>query len=124
MRQSTYDAIVVGSGITGGWAAKEFTEAGLNTLVLEAGRSIDPATDYVEHEPAWNFRYRGLGDRKTLAQRQPVQRTCYACDEAAAKFFVDDVDNPYSTVDGKPAPPWYRRSSPSRQSWFMSLRAV
>jgi len=102
MRQSPYDAIVVGSGITGGWAAKELTEAGLNTLVLEAGRAIDPATDYVEHEPAWSFRYRGLGDRKTLAQRQPVQRTCYACDEAAAKFFVDDVDNPYSTADAKP----------------------
>jgi choline dehydrogenase-like flavoprotein len=102
VRQSTYDAIVVGSGITGGWAAKELTEAGLNTLVLEAGRSIDPATDYAEHEPSWNFRFRGLGNRKNLAERQPVQRTCYACDEAAAKFFVDDVDNPYSTPDGKP----------------------
>ncbi len=102
MKQGTYDAIVVGSGISGGWAAKELAEAGLNTLVLEAGRPIDPAADYAEHEPAWNFRYRGLGDRKSLAERQPVQRTCYACDEGAAKFFVDDVDNPYSTADGKP----------------------
>ncbi len=84
--------------ITGGWAAKELAEAGLNTLVLEAGRSIDPATDYAEHEPGWSLRYRGLGDRRSLAQRKPVQRTCYAC----AKFFVDDVDNPYSTPDGKP----------------------
>jgi choline dehydrogenase-like flavoprotein len=102
MSQDTYDAIVVGSGITGGWAAKELTEAGLNTLVLEAGRPIDPATDYVEHEPAWRYRFRGLGDRKALAGRQAVQRTCYACDEPAAKFFVDDVDNPYSTGEGKP----------------------
>ncbi len=102
MRQASYDAIVVGSGITGGWAAKELTEAGLNTLVLEAGRSIDPATDYAEHEPSWSFRFRGIGDRKSLAERQTVQRTCYACDEAAAKFFVDDIDNPYSTPDDKP----------------------
>jgi len=102
MRQVQYDAIVVGSGISGGWAAKELTEAGLYTLVLEAGRSINPATDYAEHDPSWSFRYRGLGDRKRLAERQAVQRTCYACDEAAAKFFVDDVDNPYSTPDGKP----------------------
>jgi choline dehydrogenase-like flavoprotein len=102
LRQTSYDAIVVGSGITGGWAAKELTEAGLDTLVLEAGRSIDPDTDYVEHVPSWNFRYRGLGDRKSLEQRQAIQRTCYACDEAASKFFVDDIDNPYSTPDGKP----------------------
>ena len=46
---NTFDAIVVGSGITGGWAAKELTEKGLKTLVLEAGRNIVPAEDYVEH---------------------------------------------------------------------------
>ncbi|MGE5143976.1 MAG: NAD(P)-binding protein, partial [Acidobacteriota bacterium] len=51
----TYDAIVVGSGMTGGWAAKELTEAGLETLVLEAGRNITPA-DYVEHVPPWQMR--------------------------------------------------------------------
>jgi choline dehydrogenase-like flavoprotein len=102
LNQTAYDAIVVGSGVTGGWAAKELTEAGLETLVLEAGRAIDPATDYVEHEPSWSFRYRGLGDRQSLARRQAVQRTCYACDEAASKFFVDDLDNPYSVPDGKP----------------------
>ena len=52
MRQKRrYDAIVVGSGITGGWAAKELTEHGLDTLVLEAGRPIDPSKDYVEHVP-------------------------------------------------------------------------
>jgi choline dehydrogenase-like flavoprotein len=45
MPANTYDAIIVGSGITGGWAAKELTEKGLNTLVLEAGRSIDPGQD-------------------------------------------------------------------------------
>ncbi len=102
MKRQAYDAIVVGSGMTGGWAAKELSEAGLNTLVLEAGRNIDPDSDYVEHEPVWSFRYRGLNDRQALAEKQPVQRTCYACDEAASKFFINDLDNPYTTPDDKP----------------------
>jgi choline dehydrogenase-like flavoprotein len=101
-RQQAYDAIVVGSGITGGWAAKELCERGLRTLVLEAGRPIDPATDYVEHIPPWQARYRGLGDRRALERHQPVQRHCYACDEHAAKFFVNDLDNPYTTEPGRP----------------------
>ena len=49
MRRRAWDAIVIGSGISGGWAAKELCERGLRTLVLEAGRPIDPAADYVEH---------------------------------------------------------------------------
>jgi choline dehydrogenase-like flavoprotein len=102
MTQQAYDAIVIGSGITGGWAAKELTEAGLETLVLEAGRAVDPAVDYVEHVPSWEFRFRGLGDRQALARRQPVQRECYACDEAASTFFVDDVEHPYTVPDGRP----------------------
>ena len=61
MASKNYDAIVVGSGITGGWAAKELSEKGLETLVLEAGRPIDPAKDYVEHVPVWKQRYRGMG---------------------------------------------------------------
>ena len=61
-----FDAIVVGSGITGGWAAKELTERGLRTLVLEAGRDIKPERDYVEHVQAWELPFRGQGDRRTL----------------------------------------------------------
>ena len=64
MAAKTYDAIVVGSGITGGWAAKELGEKGLETLVLEAGRPIDPDKDYAEHVPEWEVRYRGMSDRR------------------------------------------------------------
>ncbi len=101
-RREAWDAIVIGSGIAGGWAAKELAEKGLRTLVLEAGRPIDPARDFLMNAPAYEFDYRYLGDRKHLDTRQNVQQKCYACDEGAAQFFVDDVDNPYTTADGRP----------------------
>jgi choline dehydrogenase-like flavoprotein len=102
MPQTTYDAIVVGSGITGGWAAKELTEKGLNTLVVEAGRPVSPEVDYVEMVPVWKMRFRGLRDRKRLAEEQPIQRLGSGTDEWAAKFFVNDKENPYTTAEGKP----------------------
>jgi choline dehydrogenase-like flavoprotein len=102
MATTTYDAIIVGSGITGGWAAKELTEKGLNTLVLEAGRTIVPERDYVEHVPVWELQYRGWDNRAERQRTQPVQRECYyACDEHSHQFFVSDVDNPYSSDPGK-----------------------
>jgi len=99
---NTFDAIVVGSGITGGWAAKELTEKGLKTLVLEAGRNIVPEADYVEHVPQWEMKFRGMGDRRNLAANQPIQSTCYACDEWSSKFFINDKEQPYTTDPGKP----------------------
>ena len=97
-----YDEIVVGTGITGGWAAKELSESGLDTLVLEAGPMIVPERDYVEHVPPFAQRFRGLRDRRKQSERQAIQKECYACDESAEKFFVDDVDNPYVQPDDKP----------------------
>jgi choline dehydrogenase-like flavoprotein len=99
---NTFDAIVVGSGITGGWAAKELTEKGLKTLVLEAGRNIVPEEDYVEHVPQWEMKFRGMGNRQKLAADQPIQSTCYACDEWSSKFFINDKEHPYTTDPGKP----------------------
>ena len=102
-----FDAIVVGSGISGGWAAKELTEHGLKTLVLEAGGPVDPRTDYVEHIPPWEMPFRGLGDRQALERDHPIQRGCYACDEVGHKFFVKDFENPYTTPDDAPFK-WFR----------------
>jgi choline dehydrogenase-like flavoprotein len=102
-----YDAIVVGSGMTGGWAAKELTELGLRTLVLEAGRPIDPLRDYTEHKAPFEMRFRGLGDQRAVDARQRVQRNSVSFDELSHQFWTDDVDNPYSTPGGKPFD-WFR----------------
>jgi choline dehydrogenase-like flavoprotein len=102
MPTPSYDAVIIGSGITGGWAAKELTEKGLNTLVLEAGRPITPEKDYVEHVPVWELKYRYWDNRAQRAANQPVQRECYyACDEYSNKFFVSDSENPYTSDPGK-----------------------
>ena len=96
-----YDAIVVGSGMSGGWAAKELTELGLETLVLEAGGPFTPG-DAVEHVPLWDLPFRGLNDRREVEARQPVQRRSVLFDELSRRFWTDDVDNPYTTVADKP----------------------
>jgi len=101
-KPEAYDAIIIGSGMTGGWAAKELTEKGLKVLVLEAGRPIEPDRDYVEHVPISEMKFRGMADRQETLKDQPIQRTCYACDEWASKFFVNDKENPYTTDPGKP----------------------
>lgn len=100
--ETKYDAIVIGSGMTGGWAAKELTEKGLRTLVLEAGRPIVPEKDYVEHVPSWEMTFRGMRDRKKLLRDQPIQSLCYACEEPNAQFFIKDTEHPYATDPGKP----------------------
>ena len=101
-KPESYGAIIIGSGMTGGWAAKELTEKGLKVLVLEAGRPTVPEQDYVEHVPVYEKKFRGLTDRNEQMKTQAVQRMCYACDEWAQKFFVNDLENPYTTDPGKP----------------------
>jgi len=99
-KANTYDAIVIGSGISGGWAAKELTEKGMQTLVLEAGQTIVPERDYVEHVPAWDVKFRGMRDRKYEETYQPVQK--HIGDEWNSKFFVNDLENPYTTPPDQP----------------------
>src|SRR5437879_9751629 len=102
MATNTYDAIIVGSGITGGWAAKELTEKGRNTLSLQAGRTIVPEKDYVEHVPVYDLKYRGWDNRAERQRTQPIQREVYyACYEYSNKFFVNDLENPYASAPGK-----------------------
>ena len=89
-----FDVIVVGSGATGGWAAKELTEAGLKVAVLEAGPKITPK-DFTEHVQPYQLKYRG-NDPHMLEQR-PIQGLVYACRESNQQWFVNDIENPYTT---------------------------
>ena len=95
-----YDAIVVGSGISGGWAAKELTEKGLKVLVLERGRAVVHGEDYVtEHRAPWETPFRGRGDRRHAEERQFRQVKAGPYNENTAHWYVDDVDHPYETAE-------------------------
>jgi len=92
-----FDAIVVGTGITGGWAAKELTEKGLRTLVLERGRMVEHIKDYpTMHMDPWDFENGGQLSEKELARQLKQSRTGYTAHKAWNHFFVDDVDHPYN----------------------------
>ncbi|PYX80378.1 MAG: GMC family oxidoreductase [Acidobacteria bacterium] len=97
--QQTYDAIVVGSGATGGWAAKRLSEAGLKVALLEAGRAVS-AREFTEHVPSFQLKYRNHSPE--VMRTRPIQRQCYACMEYNYEWFVNDLENPYSTPPDKP----------------------
>jgi choline dehydrogenase-like flavoprotein len=99
-KQNTFDAIVIGSGISGGWAAKELTEKGLKTLVLERGRDVKHLKDYpTTNMQPWEFPHYGQMP-KEVKDANPVVSKCYAFNEDAAHFFVKDKEHPY--VQDKP----------------------
>ena len=95
--QNTYDAIVIGSGISGGWAAKELSEKGLKTLVLERGRNVTHVADYVTaHKAPWELPYRDSTPPEELAERYPKQsRTGYTIRPSSKHWFVRDDLHPY-----------------------------
>lgn len=96
--ETKYDAIVVGSGITGGWAAKELSQKGLKTLVLERGRDVKHVQDYpTMNMTPWDFKYRGLKSQQYFHDH-PVQTRTYAFNEGTKHFFVNDLENPYTEV--------------------------
>lgn len=103
--QNTYDAIVIGSGISGGWAAKELTEKGLKVLLLERGRNIEHIKDYTTAmKKPWEFEHRG---RLTEEQKRthPVQMRDYPYQEFNESFWVNDLECPYTEVKRFD---WYR----------------
>ena len=96
---NTFDAIVVGSGISGGWAAKELCEKGLKTLVLERGRNLEHIKDYTDTEKnPWELTHRNHKTQEDT-ENSPIQSKCYAYDEVSKKFFVNDKEHPYNQVN-------------------------
>lgn len=91
----TYDAIVIGSGISGGWAAKELCEKGLKTLVLERGRDVEHIKDYPTADmPPWEFKYGGKMP-KAYTDANPITSQAWLFDEGSAHFFIKDKQQPY-----------------------------
>ncbi|PRY05688.1 choline dehydrogenase-like flavoprotein [Pontibacter ummariensis] len=100
VKDMTYDAIVIGSGISGGWAAKELTEKGLKTLVLERGKDVRHIKDYpTTSMNPWEFPHRGQLPFQ-VKQQNPIVSKCYAFYEGTEHFFVKDAEHPY--VQEKP----------------------
>jgi choline dehydrogenase-like flavoprotein len=97
--KNTYDAIVIGSGISGGWAAKELTEKGLRTLVLERGRDIKHGDYPTAMKHPWEFEHH-LKTTTQFDKENPIATKCYAVDEATQDYFVKDKEHPY--VQEKP----------------------
>lgn len=92
-----FDAIVVGSGITGGWAAKELTQAGLKVLMIERGREIVHGDYPTEMKTPWEMPFRGVGDAALYAREYQVQAQNRHFNEFTQGHFVNDKENPYAT---------------------------
>ena len=98
MAQNTYDAIVIGSGISGGWAAKELSEKGLKTIMLERGKNIEHIKDYVNATKGpWQFPHRG-GRTQEMIKDYPVLRRDYPLNEMNLDWWVDEKESPYTEI--------------------------
>jgi choline dehydrogenase-like flavoprotein len=95
-----YDAIVVGSGASGGWVAKRMSEAGLRVALVCAGRPLKDG-DYREHVQPYELKYQARAN-DLIRRTRPVQKDCYACTEYNQDWFCNDIDEPYTTEKGKP----------------------
>jgi choline dehydrogenase-like flavoprotein len=100
MKSNTFDTIVVGAGMSGGWAAKEFSEQGFKTLLLERGPNVEHLKDYpTTNMQPWEFKHRGRLTAQDI-EENPIANSCYAFREDAKHFFVKDKEHPY--VQKKP----------------------
>ncbi|WP_395625702.1 GMC oxidoreductase [Daejeonella sp.] len=105
MADNIYDAIVIGSGISGGWAAKELTEKGLKTIMLERGRNIEHVKDYANAtKNPWEFPHRG-GRTQEMIDNYPVLKRDYALNEKNLDFWANEKESPYTEVKRFD---WYR----------------
>jgi glucoside 3-dehydrogenase (cytochrome c) catalytic subunit len=95
-----YDALVVGSGASGGWAAKKLSEAGMKVAILDAGR-VQTDANFTEHMPQFNLKYRSMAS-ELIRRTRPVQKDCYACTEYNYDWFCNDLDEPYTTTEAMP----------------------
>jgi choline dehydrogenase-like flavoprotein len=104
-QQESFDAIVVGSGISGGWAAKELTERGLRVLLLERGKMVEHGKDYTAARKApWEYPHRG-GRTRELVEAYPVLKRDYPLSEKNPSWWVDEKESPYTEVKRFD---WYR----------------
>ena len=98
MSEQQFDAIVVGSGISGGWAAKELTEKGLRVLMLERGKNVEHVKDYVNARKApWEYPHRG-GRTREMEEAYPVLKRDYPLNEKNLDWWASDEDSPYTEV--------------------------
>jgi len=102
LKRQLHDVLIIGSGASGGWVAKEAAERGLSVVMLEAGPPRIPTRDFTEHISPYQLKFRGFGNQQQLLRTQPVQRLCYACDEYSHQFFVNDLEHPYTFPIDKP----------------------
>ena len=100
-----FDAIVIGSGMSGGWAAKELCERGLKTLVLERGRHLDhPSPEYTDFEAPWDMEFRGMVPEiyDEQGRYRMLKRKGWTYRNEIIQFFVDERDHPYSYPEDRP----------------------
>lgn len=98
MADNVYDAIVIGSGISGGWAAKELCEKGLKTIMLERGRNIEHVKDYVNaNKEAWDYPHRGTRTQQMIKD-YPVLKRDYPLNEKNLDYWCSDKDSPYTEI--------------------------
>jgi len=97
-----FDAIVVGSGISGGWVAKELCERGLKTLVIERGRNVTHRDDYSDFATPWQLTNRGQVAQDEAAEHYAIQSTCHAFNSATKQWWVRDSEHPYATPNDRP----------------------
>ncbi len=98
MADNVFDAIVIGSGISGGWAAKELTEKGLKVVMLERGRNIEHVKDYVNANKApWEFPHRGSKTQEMIKD-YPVLNRDYPLNETNLDYWVNEKESPYTEV--------------------------